>query len=376
MGIKFTNISKSEVQDQSQTSVSIWNKDIVLFGTSFSNKAKEDFYGELSVLLHSGINLKQALEIISEMQKKGKNRDLIDSLGRTIDTGKSFSQALETHTYFSPYEYQAIHIGEQTGKLKDIAEDLREYFARKNELRRELISSLSYPVIILLLAVGVVIFMLSAVVPMFVDIFNQNKVDLPWLTQKIVELSAFVSENDWTLVLSFIMMIILLKWISTTDWYYKFTGRVQMKIPVLSNYIRKIYLIQFNQMMTLLTTAKIPVVSSLAMVRNMIRFYPLEQSLVQIEQDILKGEKIYKSFAKHSIYDRKMIALLRVAEETNQTEYIFQKLYDQYRTELKHKGKIITNVLNFVLILFVGALVGVILVAMYLPMFKLSSVIG
>ena len=79
---------------------------------------------------------------------------------------------------------------------------------------------------------------------------------------------------------------------------------------------------------------------------------------------------------KHSFYDKKLIALLKVAEETNQTEYIFQKLYDQYSIEIQHQGKIISNVLNFILTLFVGLIVGIILVAMYMPMFRLSSVIG
>ena len=112
------------------------------------------------------------------------------------------------------------------------------------------------------------------------------------------------------------------------------------------------------------------------MVRRMIRFYPLEKSLEAIESDLIRGEKLHKSFAKHTLFEKKMISLLKVAEETNQSEFIFNKLYDSYSVELKHKGQIMTNVFNFLLTLFVGIIVGVILVAMYLPMFKLSSVIG
>ena len=99
-------------------------------------------------------------------------------------------------------------------------------------------------------------------------------------------------------------------------------------------------------------------------------------TLGDIELDLVQGEKLHESFSKYPIYDKKMIALLRLAEETNQTEYIFQKLYDQYSTELKYKGQMITSVFNLLLILFVGAIVGVILIAMYMPMFELSSVIG
>ncbi len=128
--------------------------------------------------------------------------------------------------------------------------------------------------------------------------------------------------------------------------------------------------------MMLLTNSKIPVINGLSMVRKMVDFYPLQNSLKIIENDILIGERLSISFSKHKIFDKKIIALLKVAEETNQTEYIFQRLYDQYAHEVEYQSKTITNVLNPLLTLMVGFIVGVILIAMYLPMFKLSSVIG
>ena len=167
-----------------------------------------------------------------------------------------------------------------------------------------------------------------------------------------------------------------MKRLSKEDFYFKLMGNLQLKIPVLGGYIKKIYLIQFTQAMALLTYAKIPVVKGIQLVGAMIHFYPLQSTLKIIEKDIIQGERLNECFKKHSFYDKKMIALLKVAEETNQTEYIFQKLYDQYSIEIKHQGQIISNVLNFILTLFVGLIVGIILVAMYMPMFRLSSVIG
>jgi len=375
MGIKFDLNNKTSAI-AAQDSDSIWTRDIEFFGSSLSSKIKEGFYIELSTLLGSGINLKQAIDIIAETQKKEKHQKLFAELSNKIVGGHSFYQTLKETKDFTPYEYQAINIGEQTGKLKEITRDLAEFFARKNELKRELISSLSYPIIVLSLAVAVVVFMLWAVVPMFVDIFKQNQVELPWLTKQIVALSNFVTENFWLLLIATAVVVLCVKWLSKTSWFYRISGGIILRIPVLGNYLKKIYLIQFTQAMTLLIGAKIPVTESLSLIKEMIRFYPLEKSVDSIQEDILKGEKISQSFAKHSLYDKKMIALLRVAEETNQTEQMFKRIYDQYSSEIKYKRKIITSILNFVLILFVGTIVGVILVAMYLPMFKLSSAIG
>lgn len=376
MGIKFENIARAQKVETQKSKTSFLNREISLFGNSFSNKSKEQFYSELSVLLNSGVNLKRALDLISEMQKKQKDKKLIDDISNQIVAGSSLSEALQKNKIFTPYEYQAVKIGEQTGQLNKITNDLREFFNRKTDLRRQLISSLSYPLIVLITACGVVFFMLRYVVPMFVDIFKQNRVELPWLTKIIVILSGFVVNNGWIVFISILLIIVLFNIVSKKDWYYRFIGSLQIRIPVLGNYIKKIYLIQFTQAMALLTNARIPVVSGIALVRDMIRFYPLEKTLVSVEKDIIQGKKLHESFAQHPFYDKKIIALLKVAEETNQTEYIFQKLYDQYSIEIKYQGQIISNVLNFLLTLFVGLIVGIILIAMYLPMFKLSSVIG
>ncbi len=376
MGIKFNNIATTEFKTKKKSSTSFLNKEITLFGKGYSNKNKEQFYAELSMLLNSGVNLKRSLDLISEMQKKQKDKILLDELSKEIVLGSSLSDALKKNKSFSPYEYQAIKIGEQTGQLHKITSDLKEYFTRKNELKRQLISSLSYPFIVLITACLVVLFMLRFVVPMFVDIFKQNKVELPWLTQQIVRLSDFVGDYSFVGLIVLIAVIILFKQLSKKPFYKQFIGNLQLKTPVLGDYIKKIYLIQFTQAMALLTYAKIPVVSAIQLVREMIHFYPLQSTLEIVEKDIIQGEKLNECFSKHSFYDKKMIALLKVAEETNQTEYIFQKLYDQYSMEIAHQGKIISNVLNFLLTLIVGLIVGVILVAMYMPMFRLSSVIG
>lgn len=376
MGIKIQKNAATAASGKNQSWTDFLNKEITLFGNSFTNKSKEQFYAELSLLLNSGVNLKTSLDLISEMQSKRKDRTLIEDISKEIVSGSSLSEALQKNKNFTPYEYHAIKIGENTGQLHKITSDLREYFNRKNELKRQLITSLSYPIIVLITACIVVFFMLNYVVPMFVDIFRQNQVALPWITEAIISLSNFVTENGWIILLLFFGIAIGFKLVSKKNWYYRFTGIFLLKLPVIGVYIKRIYLIQFTQAMALLTNAKIGIVNGIGMVSDMIRFYPLENTLKMIEKDIIQGEKLSTAFAKHPFYDKKMLALLKVAEETNKTEYIFQKLYDQYSTEAKYQGQIISNFLNFLLTLLVGIIVGVILIAMYLPMFKLSSIIG
>lgn len=376
MGIKIEQFKEKKVEGSGSSLEGILKKDINLFGKSFSNKKKEQFYAELGVLLKSGINLKQALDLISESQTKEKDRALSLNLSQSITEGMAFAEALEKDKSFSVYECKAIEIGEQTGQLAFIAEDLAEYYRKKNDQKREIISSLTYPIIVLFTAVLVVFFMLSYVVPMFEDIFKQNNVELPFLTQMVVKASLIIELYGLELLICIIFLSILLKIGSKKIWFKRYSGNLLLKLPVIGTYARKIYMARFTHTMMLLTNSKIPVINALGMVRDMISFYPLKDSLEKIEAEILRGERMSDSFKNHPIFDNKIIALLKVAEETNQTEYVFRKLYDQYSKEVEYQAKTITNVLNPLLTLFVGFIVGVILIAMYLPMFRLSSVIG
>lgn len=375
MGIKIEQVQPRKKTESNNSLDSLLKKEINLFGKTFSDKKKERFYSELSVLLKSGVNLKMALDLIEESQKE-KDKKIISKLNDQILKGSSFATALEQDRNFTPYEYQAIKIGEQTGQLTFVINDLAEYYQRKNEQKRQVVSSLTYPIIVLFTAFIVVFFMLKYVVPMFEDIFEQNRVELPFLTQMIVKVSHLLEVNGIYILLGMVTVIMWLMASRKKEWFRKYSGQIFLKLPVIGEYVRKIYITRFTHTMMLLTYSKIPVVNGLAMVREMVNFHPLQKSLQSIEADILQGQRISESFKKHPLFDKKMIALLKVAEETNQTEYVFKKLYDQYSREVEYQSKTITNILNPILTLMVGFIVGVILIAMYLPMFRLSSVIG
>ena len=202
MAFQLDNIQKPEVVTKDNgDQLSFLKKEIVLFKKSFSNTIKEEFYTELSVLLKAGINLKDALELIRDSQKKQTNKDVLQSLLKSIVSGESLSEATKIHKQFSDYEYYSLKIGEETGTLAEVTEQLGDFFARKNEQRKNLISALTYPIIILTTAVLVVIFMLQFVVPMFEDIFEQQNVELPMITKIIINVSEFIRQYGLLLLL-------------------------------------------------------------------------------------------------------------------------------------------------------------------------------
>jgi len=377
MGFKLeASHTETTAEKKSNKLADLLQKDVHLFGKSFSNKRKEDFYTELGVLLQAGINLKESLILIQEGQKKEKQRQFFQDILDGLIGGEGLYEAIAKKKEFTEYEYFSLKIGEESGTLTEVIKELGLFFARKNDQRRNLINALTYPIIILITAVLVVAFMLRLVVPMFQDIFKQNQVKLPWITEIIVSASNFITSYGWVLVSTILGIVLFRKWLFQNPWFQRRRDFLLLKIPYVGNFIKAVYLAQFTRALSLLTASKVPVLTGIELAGKMIRFIPLKEALVTVNQHILNGSSLSDSLKSSTLFDNKMISLVKVAEETNQTEFIFERLNQQYSIEVQQKSKLISTLLEPFIILIVGTIVGVILVAMYLPMFKLGSVLS
>lgn len=373
MAFELDTISSKTKKESSFNIDKILKKEIS-FGSSFSNKKKEAFYIELNVLLEAGLTLKDSLSLIAKNQKKEEG--LINAIIDEIILGKNFSEAIKNRKEFSLYEYHSLRIGEQTGTIKSVTKELGVFYKRRNEQKRMVLSALSYPIVVLLTAFVAILFMLQFVVPMFADIFKQNQVELPWITQKIMDLSAF-SKTYWWMFLSIVVaFLVTIQLIKKKVWYQKLISKVTLKLPLVGEFVRKVKIAQFTQAITLLTGAKVPLLNGLQLTKSMITFYPLQMALEKIEYDILQGKSLHQSMDDYKIFDKKMVSLIKVADETNQNETIFKRLTDQYNEEIEYQSKMIASTLEPFIILILGAIVATILIAMYLPMFTLSTVIA
>tara|TARA_Y100001933_G_C18993967_1_gene561720 strand:- start:772 stop:1908 length:1137 start_codon:yes stop_codon:yes gene_type:complete len=378
MGFKLDNIPSETITkaDVKKPQTDIWQKEVFIFGSFFSDKKKEDFYTELSVLLKAGITLKEALDLIQEGQKKEKLRGFFKDLADELVSGSSFSKTVGDKKEFSEYEYHSIKIGEESGTLPEITEELGSFFAKRNEQKRNLINALTYPIIILVTAILVVVFMLRLVVPMFQDIFRQNNVELPWITKLIVSASGFIKDYGWWLLVAIVILIFFRKLLLNNPPFKRFRDKLVLRIPYVGSFVKAVYLAQLTRALSLLIASKVPMLNSIELASKMIDFMPIKEGLQEVGEKIIQGESLSQSLKSNKIFDAKMISLVKVAEETNQTEFIFERLNNQYSIEVQQKSKLLSTLLEPMIILIVGIFVGIILIAMYLPMFKLGSVLG
>lgn len=375
MGIRIEHSTPVAKESGSSRIEELLKQDIKLFGNKVNSKKKEAFYAQLATLLEAGIQLREGF-VIMEQNAKPKDKTTFQNLIQQLDTGYSLAEAFEKGGNFGSYERLAIEIGEKTGFLPRVTQQLADYYQKRNERKRQIIGALTYPLIILCTAVLVVVFMLRMVVPMFEDIFRQNGVDLPWITQVIVGLSELLQTYGGLLVLVLIGLFFAIRMALKRPEILKVWQKGLLRVPVLGPFIRLVHISKFTQTLSLLTTSKIPFLTAIQMIKDTTDFLPLQTALTQMETTITAGGGLYKGILASNFFDQKMISMVKVAEETNKTEYVFEKLNSQYNTDIQQKSKMLSTLLEPLIIIFVGLFVGVILISMYLPMFKLSSVLG
>lgn len=211
---------------------------------------------------------------------------------------------------------------------------------------------------------------------MFSSVFKQFGSELPKSTQIIIKISnhsGAIFGVFFILIVGFIVIHFLLK---TQQNYRAFTTKLILKIPYFGNLIRKIYISRFCQAMNLLITSKTTLINSLSLTAKMISFYPIEIAIETIKEDITHGLALHDSLRKHAVFENKMVSMVEVAEQVNQLDTMFERLTEQYNEEIGHQTKMIGVILEPMIIIIIGLVVGVIMVSMYAPMFDLSKIIN
>ena len=334
---------------------------------------KEEFYSEASILLGSGLDIKACLSVIISEQTKKKQKYLFETISDKIVNGKNLSDSLLETKKISIFEYYTLKIGEETGRLAEVLKQLAGHYNKKIKQRRQIINTFSYPALVMLTAVLVIIFMMTFIVPLFEELFNRFQGQLPALTRWVLRCSKFVSANGYFILFFIAALILTLFLVRRHPAFRKITAMIILKIPVLNSIMIRIYLSKFCQTMALLNSARIPILTAIELSRKIIGFYPFERALEDIRERIVNGDLLYEALRRHPVFDAKIVSLTKVGEEVNQLNVIYQKLNEQYHDEVQHKMTVLDSILEPVLIIFIGLFVAIVLISMYLPMFKMSN---
>lgn len=352
-----------------KTEVSLGNKGL-------NTRQKTELFRDLYVLSASGIDLISSLDLAMEGTHHQRVNSTVKQIKRLVIEGSSVADAFLATSNFSTFEIAGLRVGEETGRLNEVFIEFVRFFSKKNETRRRIISLTTYPVVIMLTAFSAVAFMLGFVVPMFQDVFSKFGKELPALTKFIIAVSNVFINYAGMFILSLGVFIAFIFINRRQIWFRRSASNALLRIPFIGELVSKTYLARFCMAMELLLSSRTPLLKAIELAGDMIGFYPIKNALPQVAEDIMQGLQLHLALEKHRIFEKRMTALLKVGEEVNKLDEMFGRLKEQYLTETEFKMGLLSNLLEPLIIIIIGFLVGFILVGMYLPVFQMGTTIG
>lgn len=262
-----------------------------------NNRKKQSLFSQLEMLLESGLDFSRAFRLtISGADKK--DTEILSSVFDDVVSGQSLWHAMQRSVTFSPLDYGVVKIGEETGRMPYALHFLADYYARKENQKRMLVSALSYPAITLCIALAVLTFMLAVVVPMFQSVYERMGGELPVMTLIVIELSKALPYIGTGIGTAVCVAAYIGKVFAKSDRYRMIVSSVLLSMPYCGLLIRKYYQTRFCQLGYLLTSSGIPMLKSLAMIETVIGFCPYERSIKRICSEIERGRSFSESLGR------------------------------------------------------------------------------
>lgn len=343
------------------------------FSKPYGDKQKQGFYRELVTMISAGLTLKEAIELLSNEEKDKKRKTILKTLCEDLQMGLSLHAAFKNAKVFSEYEQVTIQMGEESGNLKTVIAQLSEFYMRKINQKRAFISALTYPAVILLTSVLAVGFMMLYMVPMFKDVFQRTGKDLPAITEAVISISVFLENNMSWFVLLVLIIVTSLYVAKDNAHLKKAKSYVLRKIPVFGTFHKQNTVMQWTSAMALMLESGVTLVKSLGLSSKLIDDFLFKKSLLEIEDALMDGQFLNQALQNEQMFDSKLKLMVKVAEEAHTLDVMFKDLSKLYQEDLEYKSKTIGTLLEPFIILFLGGIVGFILLAMYLPIFQMGS---
>jgi type IV pilus assembly protein PilC len=335
------------------------------------------FTRQLATLIDAGLPIIRSLNILHEQVESAIFKEKIHDIIKTIEGGGSLSEAFGRHPkVFDNLYVNMVRAGEIGGVLEAVLNKIAEFLEKAQALKGKVKSAMMYPLVVSLLAIGIVSFILITIIPKFEDIFNQLGAELPWLTQQLVNMSHLLLYKSPWVILGIIVLYIIYRKINDTSEGKHFFDRLKLKIPVFGPLLKKIAIVRFAGTLATLIHSGVPILQALDIVRGTSGNEVIARAMGKVYDSVKDGDTIHEPLSRCYVFPPLVVHMVAVGEETGAIDLMLNKVAEAYEREVDDTVNALTSILEPILIVFLGAIVGVIVVALYLPLFSIPKLVG
>ncbi len=330
---------------------------------------------QFALLISAGLTLANALNVLEEQAQSGSLKKILRQLRIDVESGETLANAMRKFPRaFSRFYVSMVHAGEIGGALEAILERMAMFFEKELDLRHKIRSALIYPMFVLTIAFLITMGILIYIVPQFATLYetlSEGNVPLPAMTQKLMEISEFVMANWWWLIPAPFVGFILFWNFRKSRWGHKLLDPVILYLPVIGPLSKKVAVTRFTRTLGTLTQSGVPILEALDVVADTADNSVVTRSVLYIKDRVREGEAIAPSMKQTRIFPPMVFHMVAVGEEAGNLEDMLYKIADFYDMEIDATIKGLASLIEPILILVVGAVVGTIVVALYLPIFHI-----
>jgi len=342
------------------------------WGEKVKSKELAVFTRQFSVMIDAGLPLVQCLEILSVQQENKAFARMLAGVRSTVEGGSTLADAMRMYPKaFDDLYTNMVEAGESGGILDAILQRLSTYIEKAVKLKRSVQSAMIYPAAVVVIAGGVVVLLLWKVVPIFTTLFAGLGASLPLPTRIVIALSHFVASFGLILIVLVVLLGVGLRWYYKTPPGRMLIDGLILKIPVLGPLMRKIAVARFSRTLGTLITSGVPMLESMDITARTSGNAVVEKAIVQVRKAIEAGRTIVDPLRETGVFPNMVVQMIGVGEHTGALDNMLQKVADFYEDEVDAAVADLLTALEPVIILFLGIVVGGVVISMYLPLFSL-----
>jgi len=342
--------------------------------TPYSRKALTLFTRQLADLLESGVSLPQALGLIAEESENAAWAQLIQRILSDVQGGKPFSQTLKEYPeIFSPLYISLVYAGETGGTLAVTLGRLADFIEQEDDFRSRLYAALAYPFMIVLVGIGAIIFLMTFAVPQLAAMFTDLGRPMPLATRCLMCLSDWtISAGRW-LPVALVLVVFLLSQSKVRKKIKNMWGQLMLHMPVWGSVLRKSIIARFARTLATLLAGGVPIIEALHVVSDVLDHPAMKKRILHVTAEVAQGHGLSESLRGAPEFPGFIRHMISVGEAVNTLEKSLNKVAGAYERETERAMKLATSILEPVMIILIGSVVGVIVIAMLLPIFQMSA---
>ena len=345
-------------------------------GNKVKGKILMIFTRQLATLIDSGLPLLRGLTVLGKQEPNPVLKRTINSLADSVQTGSTFSESLAQHPkIFNKLYVNMVKAGELGGVLELVLVRLAEYQEKAQKLKNKIVAAMVYPVIVMIIATGIMVFLLTFIVPKFQEIFAQmlEGKPLPPLTTFVINLSEFVKGNFLIIVAAVVVVFVAYKVASSTVGGRRFIDRVKLSIPMFGDIQRKSAVSRFSRTLGTLVTSGVPILQALNITKETAGNVIISDAISTVHDAVKEGESVVAPLEASKVFPPMVISMVDVGEETGQLPEMLLKVADVYDDEVDNSVAALTSMLEPLTIVVLAIVVGTIVMALFLPLVSIIS---